>query len=86
MAHVFTSLLVADHDLFCKITQTLDPGLHTVGRSKNFLSLIPTKKQLVEESVIESLSKVKAVVISYDLWMNHKTRKFSCRQRTTAKV
>ena len=38
-------------------------------------SLIPTKKQLVEKSVIERLTEVNAVVISYDLWMSRKTEK-----------
>ena len=36
-------------------------------------SLIPTKKQLVEKSFIERLAKVKAAVISYDLWISRKT-------------
>ena len=73
MAHVFTSLLLVYHDFFRKLTQDLDPRLLPVGRSKLSRSLIPTKNQLVEKSVIESLAEIKAVVISYDLWMSHKT-------------
>ena len=73
MAHVFTLLSLVDHDFFRKLTQDIDPRLHPVGRSKMSRSLIPTEDQLVEKSVIKRLAKVKAVVISYDLWMSHKT-------------
>ena len=50
-----------------------DPPFCPVGISKLSRSLIPTKKQLVEKSVIERLEEVKAIVISYDLWMSRKT-------------
>ena len=73
MAHAFTSLSLVDHDCFRKLTQDLDPRLRPVGRSKLSRSLIPTKKKLVEKSVIERLAEVKAVLISYDLWMIRKT-------------
>ena len=73
MAHAFTPLLLVDHDCFRKLTQDLDPLLRPVGQSKLSRSLIPTKNKLVEKSVIESLEEVKAVVISYDLWMSRKT-------------
>ena len=73
MAHAFTLLLLVDHDCFPKLTQDLDPRLCPVGPSKMLRSLIPTRNKLVEKSVIERLEEVKAVVISYDLWMSHKT-------------
>ena len=73
MAHTFTSLFLVDHDCFRNLTQDLDPRLRPVGRSKLSRSLIPTKKKLAEKSVIERLAEVKAVVISYDLWMSRKT-------------
>ena len=72
MAHAFTSLLLVDHDCFLKLTQDLEPHPRPVGRSKLSRSLIPTKKKLVEKSVIERLTEVKAVVISYNLWMSRK--------------
>ena len=74
MAHVFTSLLLVDYDCFRKLTHDLDPRLRPFGRSKLSRSLIPTKNKLVEKSVIERLAEVKAVVISYDLWMSRKTK------------
>ena len=55
------------------MTQDLDPHLHPVGQSKLSRSLIPTEKQLTEKSVIERLAKLKAVVMSYDLWMIRST-------------
>ena len=55
------------------MAQDLDPRLCPVGRSKLSQSLIPTKKKLVEESVIERLAEIKAVVISYNLWISRKT-------------
>ena len=55
MAHAFTSLPLVDHDCFRKLTQDLDPRLCPVGQSKLSRSLIPTKKHLVEKSVIERL-------------------------------
>ena len=73
MAHAFILLSLIDHDCFRKFTQDLDPHICPVGRSKLSRSLIPTKKQLVEKSVIERLAEVKAVVISYNLWMSYKT-------------
>ena len=73
MAHTFTSLSLVDHDCFRKLTQDLGPRLHPVGRSKLSQSLKPTEKQLAEKSDIESMAKVKALVISYDLWMSRKT-------------
>ena len=73
MEHAFTLLLLVDHDCFCKLTQDLDPHLRPVKRSKLSRSLIPTKKKLVEKSVINRLEEVKAVVISYDLWMSRRT-------------
>ena len=73
MAHSFTSLSLIDYDCFRKLTQDLEPRLCPVGRSKLPRSLTPTKKQLVEKSVIERLAEVKAVVISYDLWTSRKT-------------
>ena len=73
MAHAFTSLSLVDHDCFCKLTQDLDPKLLPVGKSKLSRSLIPTKNQLVEKSVVERLEEVKAAVIRYDLWMSRKT-------------
>ena len=72
MAHAFNLLLLVDHDFFCKLTQDLDSRLYPVGQSKLSHSLIPTKKQLVEKSVIDRLAEVKAAVISYDLWMSRK--------------
>ena len=60
MAHVFTPLLLVDHDCFRKLTQDLDPRLRPFRRSKLSRSLIPTKKKLVEKSVIERLAEVKA--------------------------
>ena len=75
MAHEFTSLSLADHDCFCNMTQGIYPLLHPFGISKLPQSLIPTENQLVERSVIERPSKLKAVVISYDLWMSLKTEK-----------
>ena len=65
--HVFTLLLLVDHDRFFKLTQDIDPRLHPVGRSKLSRSIIPTETWLVERSIIERLEKVKAVVISYYL-------------------
>ena len=76
MEHLFKFLSLVDHDFFRKLTQDLDPRLRPVGRSKLSRSLIPTKKQLVEKSVIERLAKLKSVVISYDLWMSLKTEEF----------
>ena len=73
MAHAFTSLSLVDHDCFRKLKQYLDPRLCPVGQSKLSRSLITTKNKLVEKSVIERLAEVKAVVISYDLWMSRKT-------------
>ena len=73
MAHEFKSLSFVDHDCFHKLTQDLDPCLCPVGRSKLSRSLIPTKNQLVEKSVIERLEEVNAVVISYNFWMSRKT-------------
>ena len=73
MAHAFTLLSLVDHDCFRKLKQDLEPCLRPVGRSKLSRSLIPTKKKLMEKSVIENLAEVKAVVISYDLWMSRKT-------------
>ena len=73
IAHVFTLLTLVDHDCFRKLTQDIDPHICPVERSKLSRSLIPTKKQLVEKSVIERLAEVKAVVISYDLWISCKT-------------
>ena len=73
-------LLLVDHDCFRKFTQDLEPRLCPVGRSKLSQSLIHTEKKLVEKSVIERLAEVKAVVISYDLWMRIKTEEmFSLR-------
>ena len=54
------------------LTQDLDPHLHPVVKSNMSRSLIPTEKKLVEKSVIERLTEVKAVVISYDLWTSRK--------------
>ena len=71
--HVFTLLLLVDHDRFFKLTQDIDPRLHPVGRSKLSRSLIPKKNQLVEKSFIKRLVGVKAVVISYNLWMSCNT-------------
>ena len=73
MAHAFTSLSLVDNDCFRKLTQDLDRRLRPVGRSKLSRNLIPTKNQLVEKSFIGILEKVKAVVISYGLWMSRKT-------------
>ena len=73
MAHAFTLLPLVEHECFRKMIQDIGPRLHPVGRSKLSRSLIPTEKQLVERSVIERLTKVKALVIIYDLWMSHKT-------------
>ena len=73
MAHAFTLLSLVDHDCFRKLTHDIDPRLRPVGRSKLLRSLIPTKNQLVDKSVIKSLAEVKAVVTSYDLWMSRKT-------------
>ena len=73
MTHVFTSLSLVDHDCFRELAQDLDPSLFPVGISKLLRNLLPTKKQLVEKSVIKRLAEVKAVVISYDLWMSCKT-------------
>ena len=56
MEHVSTSLSLVDHDCFRKLTQDLDPRLFPAGRSKLSRSLIPTKKKLVEKSVIERLA------------------------------
>ena len=64
VAHMFKLLPLLDHDCLCKLTQNIDPSLHPVGKSKLLRSLVPTENQLVENSVIESLAKVKAVVIS----------------------
>ena len=72
MAHAFTWLLLLDHDCFCKLTQDLDPHLCPLGQSKLSRSLLTTEKHLVEKSVIERLEKLKAVLISYDLWMSRK--------------
>ena len=73
MAHVFTSLLMVDHDCFRILTQDLDPQLHPIEHSKISRSLIPTENQSAERSVIERLAKVKAILISYDLWMSRNT-------------
>ena len=73
MAHAFTSLSLVDHVCFRNMTQDLDPHLRPVGISKLSQSLIPTKNQLVDKSVIKRLEEVKAVVISYNLWMSRKT-------------
>ena len=64
-----------DHDCFRKLTQDLEPRLNPVRQSKLLRSLIPTEKKLAEKSIIERLAKVKAVVVSYDLWMSRKTEK-----------
>ena len=72
MAHEFTSLSLVENDCLLKLTQDLDPRLHPVGLSKLSRSLIPTEKKPVERSVIERLEKLKAVVISYVLWMSCK--------------
>ena len=76
MAHAFTLLSLVDHYCFRKLTQVLDPRLRPVGRSKLLRSLIPTKKKLVEKSVIKSLAELKTVVISYNLWISCKTEEF----------
>ena len=73
MAHSFTLMSLVDHDCFSKLTHDLDLRLHRVGRSKLPRSLIPTENQLVENSVIERLTKVNSGVISYDLCMSRKT-------------
>ena len=73
MAHAFTLLSLVDHDCLRKLTHDLDPCLRPVGRSKLSRSLIPKKMKFVEKSVIERLAEVKAVVISYALWMSRKT-------------
>ena len=73
MAHAFTPLLLVDHYFLRNLKQDLDPRLCPVRQSKLSRSLIPTKKKLVEKSVIERLAEIKAVVISYDLWMSRKT-------------
>ena len=72
MAHAFTSLSLVYHDFLRKLTQDIDPQLFPVGISKLSRSLIPTKNQLVEKSVIERLAEVKVVVIVYYLWMSRK--------------
>ena len=76
MSHAFTFLSLVDHDCFRKLTQDIDPRLCPFGRSKLSQNLIPTKNKLAEKSVIERLAEVKAVVISYDLWMSRKTEEF----------
>ena len=76
MAHVFTSLLLVDHDCFHKLARDLDPSLQPIGRSKLLRNLIPTGKQLVKRSGIERLAKVKTVAISYDPWMSRKSEEF----------
>ena len=86
MAHAFTSLSLVGHDCFRKLTQDIDPRLCPVGQSELSQSLIPTKKKFVEKSVIERLAEVKAVVISYDLWMSRKTEKISHLRRSTSQV
>ena len=73
MAHEFTFLVLANHDCVSNLTQDLDPRLHPVGQSKISQSLIPTENKLVDKCVIERLVKVKAVVISYNLWTSRKT-------------
>ena len=73
MAHVFKSLLFVDHDCFRKMAHDLDPRLIPVGQSKMSRSIIPTKNRLVEKSVVERLAEVKAVVISYNIWITRKT-------------
>ena len=77
MAHAFTSLLLVDHDFFCKMTQDLDPRLQPVGISKLLQSLTHTANNLLERSVIERLAKVKAVVTRYDLWMSQNMEEIS---------
>ena len=42
MVHLFTSLLLVDHECFCKLTHYLDTRLCPVGQSKLLRSLIPT--------------------------------------------
>ena len=61
-----------DHDCFRKLTQYLEPRLCPVGQSKLSQSLIPQKKKVVDKSFIERIAEVKAVVISYDLWISRK--------------
>ena len=73
MSHVFMLLFLGDHDCFHNLTQDLDPRLFPVWKSKLSRSLILTKNQLVEKYVIDRLAEVKAVVISYNLWMSRKT-------------
>ena len=77
MEHAFTSLSLVDHDCFRKLTHDIETRLCHVGKSKLLQSLITTKKKLVEKSVIERLEEVKAVVISYDIWMSRKTEEIS---------
>ena len=74
MEHTFTYLSLVDHDCFCNLTKDLEPRLRPLGQSKLPRSLIPTKKKFVEKSVIERLAEVKALVISYDLWMSRQTK------------
>ena len=76
MEHAFMLLSLVDHDCFRKLTQDLYPSIHPFGQSKLLRSIIPTEKQLAEKSIIERLEKVKAVVISYDLWMSLNTEVF----------
>ena len=73
MVRAFKSLSLVDHTCFCKLTQDLDPRIFPVGHSKMLRSLISTENQSVERSIIEKLERVKAVVISYDIWMSCKT-------------
>ena len=76
------------------MAQDLEPRLCPVGISKLSRSLIPTKKQLVEKYIIERLAEVKAVVISYGLWMSYNTEEnFSltehyctCRERKKTQI
>ena len=74
---MFTLLSLVDHDCYRKIIQDLDPRLHPVGQSKLSRSLIPTKNQLVEKSIVERLEELKDVVINYNLGGVARRRKFS---------
>ena len=67
MEHAFRSLSLVDHDFFRKMTQDIYPRCHPVGSSKLLWSLIRTENQSVEGCVVERLSEVKDLLISYDL-------------------
>ena len=64
------SLSLVDHECFCKMTQDLEPQILPVGLSKMSYSLLPIETKMVERSVVEKLAKIKAIVISYKIWMN----------------